>query len=213
MPDLFGKIAQEWAVITAAPVAFTVVISAACLIVWLAIKWSYQSVLDGKNAEIALLRRQKDDYKDKLSGASPDEAKAKIDDLERRLLLVEPRRLTTEQREAIVRVLSASATPSRVVDVAHDVSCSDGGRYGGEIASTIRRAPGWMIREPAVMGRGIKSPKGLAVVTPDPRNPAEAARLLIRAFSEAGVDFDVLAAPSGRSLMLPDVMVTTLVVG
>ena len=127
MPDLFGRIAQEWPVIAAAPVTFVGVVSAAALIIWLALKWSYKSVLDGKNgeiaskaSEIALLQRQRDDYKDKLSGASPDEAKAKIDDLERRLVLLEPRRLATEQRDAIQcrwrtmwRVPTAMLTPLR----------------------------------------------------------------------------------------------------
>lgn len=217
MPDLFGRIAQEWPVIAAAPVTFVGAVSAAALIIWLALKWSYQSVLDGKNgeiaskaSEIALLQRQRDDYRDKLSGASPDEAKAKIDDLERRLLLLEPRRLATEQREAISRVLGTFAGPPSVVQVAYDVACPDCNGYAAEIGGAISRVPGWTIGHPAIMGPGAKSPRGVAVLVSDPQNPGQTANLLIRAFSEAGIEFETLAA-RGRALGEPSVLVTARV--
>jgi hypothetical protein len=45
----------------------------------------YSIRLANKDGEISLLTRQRDDYKDKLGGASPDQAKAKIDTLEKRI--------------------------------------------------------------------------------------------------------------------------------
>src|SRR5258708_36334735 len=85
-------------------------------VVWWLMNWRYGGVIAGrdgiitnKDSEIALLRGQRDDYKDKLSGATPDQAKNRINDLERQLNAlakkVEPRSLTADQH----RLLSDNA--------------------------------------------------------------------------------------------------------
>ena len=96
MLDWLAKIAQEWPVIGAAPWSFaSAVFVMACIIVpvvWFAINWSYRSVISSRDGEINLLERQRDDYKDKLGGASPDEARARIDRLETQVKALAPRR-------------------------------------------------------------------------------------------------------------------------
>jgi hypothetical protein len=86
MPDWIAKIVQEWPMIQAAPWSFAaavfVMICIIVPVVWLLINWSYSSVIKHKSGEISLLERQRDDYKDKLGGASPNEAKERIDSLE-----------------------------------------------------------------------------------------------------------------------------------
>ena len=47
--------------------------------VWVAFSWAYGGVLASKNGQIELQDRQLADYPDKLTGATPEEAKAKID--------------------------------------------------------------------------------------------------------------------------------------
>ena len=58
--------------------------------VWTTLDWADSARLKNKDEEIGLLVRQRDEYKDKLGGASPDQAKARIDALEARLKRVEP---------------------------------------------------------------------------------------------------------------------------
>jgi hypothetical protein len=82
MPDLI-KLLEQWAVVTAAPIPFAVAVAIAAGLIWLAVGWSYSAVLSSKNAQIELQDRQLADYKQKLDGATPDQARAKIEALER----------------------------------------------------------------------------------------------------------------------------------
>jgi hypothetical protein len=50
--------------------------------VWWVMDWRYGGVLASKSGQIELQDRQLADYRDKLKGATPEEAKAKIDALE-----------------------------------------------------------------------------------------------------------------------------------
>jgi hypothetical protein len=87
MPDLV-KLLEQWAVVTAAPIPFAIAVVVAGGLIWLAVGWSYSGVLASKNAQIELQDRQLADYKQKLDGASPDQAKAKIEALEKTIRLM-----------------------------------------------------------------------------------------------------------------------------
>jgi hypothetical protein len=69
--------------IWANPKTFALVIAVIIAIVWLIANYSYSTVLSNKNSQIELQDRQLADYKQKLDGATPDQAKAKIEGLER----------------------------------------------------------------------------------------------------------------------------------
>src|SRR5438105_854776 len=72
----------EFRMIAEAPVSFAVVVLAAVLIAWWALDWRYSAVISNRDSQITLATAQRDDYRDKLKGATPEEAKAKIDALE-----------------------------------------------------------------------------------------------------------------------------------
>jgi hypothetical protein len=80
MPDWIVTLLEQWAVVTAAPIPFAIAIVGAAAVIWLAIGWSYRDILS-KNAQIEL--QDLSAHLDKLKGATSEEAKAKIDDLER----------------------------------------------------------------------------------------------------------------------------------
>ena len=111
-----------------APASTIVVALGILVVVWVAMDWRYAGVIasrDGiiasREAEIKLLATERDDYKDKLGGASPDQAKLRIDALEkaneslstrlsaisRRVKPVYP--LEDEEKERLVRVLAEVA--------------------------------------------------------------------------------------------------------
>lgn len=64
---------------------FAVIIVTIIVGVWLVLAFSYSSLLASKNGQIELLDRQLADYREKLKGATPAEAKAKIDALEEKV--------------------------------------------------------------------------------------------------------------------------------
>jgi hypothetical protein len=87
MPDLV-KLLEQWAVVTAAPIPFAIAVVVTGGLIWFAVGWSYSSVLSGKTAQIELQDRQLADYRDKLKGATPEEAKAKIEALENTVRMI-----------------------------------------------------------------------------------------------------------------------------
>jgi hypothetical protein len=63
---------------------FLSVLIVACAI-WIAVNRIYRTVIRSKNAQIEALQREISGYKEKLAGASPDQAAAKISELERQV--------------------------------------------------------------------------------------------------------------------------------
>jgi hypothetical protein len=81
MIELFEKyVLGQWRLVLSDPIPFIMSIVVVAIVLWFVFDWGY-------GREISLLKQQLADYKDKLNGATPDQAKAKIADLERRVNL------------------------------------------------------------------------------------------------------------------------------
>jgi hypothetical protein len=78
MDQIFTKLAEQAAVIKAAPYPFILAVLIAAGAIWVAFNWAYGSILSNKNAQIELLQGRIADYQDKLKGASPDQAADEI---------------------------------------------------------------------------------------------------------------------------------------
>jgi hypothetical protein len=83
--DVLGELQKEWGVISGAPWLFAGAVSLAGLGIWGFLTLIHAATVTGKNATIESLTTQNAAYKDKLNGASPEQAKSKIDELEARL--------------------------------------------------------------------------------------------------------------------------------
>jgi hypothetical protein len=80
--EQFSKyVLGEIGVIAGAPAIFLIAILVVGSIIWWAMDWRYSGVIANRDAEISSLRTQRDEYKNKSGGASPDEVKAKLDEL------------------------------------------------------------------------------------------------------------------------------------
>ena len=95
---------QQWAAFWRAPFIMLPLILVAVVVTWQVIEAVHGTEIAGKDATIEALREEVTSYKNKLSGASPDqakaqidEAKAKIDGLEARLVKLEPRTLSAKR--------------------------------------------------------------------------------------------------------------------
>jgi hypothetical protein len=82
MPQWMQDLTAGWPMIRANLPTFFVIVVLIAGAVWIVVNWSYSGVLASKNSQIELQDRQLADYRDKLKGATPEEAKAKIDALE-----------------------------------------------------------------------------------------------------------------------------------
>jgi hypothetical protein len=90
------------------PFAIALIVLSTC--VFFAVDWRYKGVVDAKSATIEQLTAEVGEYKSKLSGASPDEAKAKIERLEQTLKLAIGSRWEPLANDQSNRLLSAIST-------------------------------------------------------------------------------------------------------
>jgi hypothetical protein len=75
MDQIIKYVLSEIRVISEAPVAFSACLLVLAGVIWWAVNWRYSGVIDSKDGIIAL-------YKERLNGATPDQARAKIEGLE-----------------------------------------------------------------------------------------------------------------------------------
>ena len=124
--------------LTQVGVPFVIAVFLASGIIWGVLKWGY-------GREMSLLEQ----YKDKLSGVSPDEAKALINNLEQQLTnlkdKVEPRRLTEEQRRLIIENAALPEGTTYRISIQNELG-SDTPEYAGDFDNAFRQTPGWQVR-------------------------------------------------------------------
>jgi len=201
MEQFIKYVLGEIRVIAGAPLSFAVAIFVVGGAIWWLLDWKYAAIIsqrDGvisnKDAELSLIKGQRDEYKDKLSGATPDQAKARIDALEARLAAVEPRRLNTEQRAALIARLSLPPGTVPTIAIAAEAT-SDSPQLAADLAATFKSAGSWNVIEATVMGIGNRPPSGIGINLPDPNNPPMEATIIMNAFRVAKIAFDLRQAP------------------
>jgi len=85
MPEWFYGVAQEWSIISAAPISFAIALVVVIVVVWAILHWFYRRALSSKDSQIEVLRSRLVDYRNVLQGASPREAGYKIAQLKGKL--------------------------------------------------------------------------------------------------------------------------------
>jgi hypothetical protein len=133
--DFVSKFLDQVAVIWSAPRPFFLALAVLGGAIWLALIWRYEGVIANRDSEIKLVTAQRDDYQAKLGGATPDQAKAKIEALERTVHLVvgskwEP--LTKDETELLASNLSK--IPPKFLNVFYE------NELGKDLAQTIMEA-------------------------------------------------------------------------
>jgi hypothetical protein len=125
--------------------------------------WRYGGVIANRDSTISLVASQRDDYKPKLGGASPDQAKARIDALEKRLALLEPRHLTDADKSALLKIPRA-----RKVSIVFQTGDSDTADLSNEISNFLKSS-GYSLEGPiGMMMFGPQgSPRGVNINTND----------------------------------------------
>ncbi len=190
MPDWLVKLLEQWAVVTAAPIPFAIAVVIVGAVIWFAIGWSYSGVLNSKNAQIELQDRQLADYRDKLGGATPTEAKARIDALEKRLASIEPRRLSDAQRSTLIANLRLASGTSYSIAIVSEAS-GDSPQFAADLSGAFRAAGNWRISEPSVMGLGNRPPLGIALQFANLNQTPPEATIVMNALRLSNIKFDV----------------------
>jgi hypothetical protein len=161
MPPWILDLFAGWPMIMANLPSFFAVLAFMIGAVWLVVNWAYRSVLASKNGQIELQDRQLADYREKLKGATPEEAKAKIDALEEKVRNAIGDRwkvLTTDETARFVA--SIAALPHRRIQVMY--SNYLGRDLAKNFADAFERA-GWTdvaFSEGGGLGYGLSTGRG-----------------------------------------------------
>jgi hypothetical protein len=206
LPQWVQNLFAGWLMIRANLPLFFVILVLMFAAAWWLINWRYGAIIENKDSEITLLKGQRDDYKDKLHGATPDQAKARIDDLEQKLNLlakqVAQRSLTPEQRDIMVRVARIPKGTAEV-SVFHEGGCIDCPGYSADLEQVLRDA-GWNVGTGVVEGPGRRPALGPGLLVRDSKNLDSIETKLKDSFEAAKIQFDIMEGPlmSRYSLLL-----------
>jgi hypothetical protein len=162
---------------------------------WLLMNFSYSTILANKNSQIELQDRQIAEYKSKLGGATPDQAKARIDDLEKRLtqlaIRVEPRFLTPEQRGTVFKIAAVPPGSQNAITMVHEGGCVDCPGYAADFEEVLRSA-GWSVGNGVVTGPARRPLLGLALRVSNVQNLTPQESSLKAALEAAKISFNLM---------------------
>ncbi len=194
-----------------APASAIAIILGVFSVVWIAMDWRYAGIIanrDGiiasREAAINLIATQRDDYKDKLGGASPDQAKSRMDALEKanatlsaRLSVISKRLkpvypLEDEEKDRLIQLLSEVPKNSRFhVDIFWpQLNGNPGNAY---VIAKLFSSAQWDVtvkRADSISGHGLVFAFNPNAAVDDSKRPPEA-RKLMELFSRAKVDWAI----------------------
>jgi hypothetical protein len=223
VPGPLETIQKEWPVIRGAPWSLLILGGVLVVATWGFFKLIHDAEISGKDATIESQKTEIGAYKDKLSGATPDQAKKQLDDakaeiensnkrvadLEMRLTRVEPRGLKDKERIAITTSLESIGVAAGNIIIAHEMSCTDCAQYATDFGDVLKGAH-WGFVPSGVIADARASPKGLAIITPDTSNPLPEAKALADALTAAKMPFDMAQSrgPSMQNLPSVELLIT-----
>jgi hypothetical protein len=201
-----------WPMIKANLPTFAVILVLMVGAVWIVVNWSYSTILASKTGQIELQDRQLADYREKLQGATPDQAKARIDNLEARLRRMEqagPRSLTAEQRQAITQNARVPVGTRYALTITSEGGCPDCPVYAAAFERALRDA-GWGVQNGMVMGPAQRPVRGIGLMVPDPANLSVEAATLQRALRASQIDVELMQHPGPPMPGMPpiDLLIT-----
>jgi hypothetical protein len=195
MESIIKYVVGELSTIVHAPGVFVTAVLALGAAVWWAMDWRYAGVIANRDSEISSLRTQRDEYKEKLQGATPSEAKARIDSLEAQVAALAPRRLTNDQRARLAASLKLPSGMTYTIALIAEAS-GDSPQFEADLSASFRDAGGWSLIEPTVMGIGSRPPLGLAIQLPDPTKPSPATAIVMNAFHSISLKYAIQPIPT-----------------
>ena len=194
------ELAKEWALILQAPwIAIGAALAVAGL-VWRVVSWSYAGRLANAESELRLKNTQLDDYREKLKGATPEEAKARIEALAADVTYLRKHALPRILSESQLRDIATAASAAGFSTIA--ILYKELGFDTARLAEVLRGAfdaGGWGgITAPLSTGMMRYPGTGaLAVLVRDVNARSRPEQAVIDGFTRSGLEFEVLPMTPG----------------
>jgi hypothetical protein len=204
--DFIDRIAAEWLVISGAPFSFLAAIAVIAIVIFAFMNWWHGGTITTLEQRLKLKEDQLEDYKNKLDGRTPDEAKARLDALETRLSNIEPRRLNDTQINELS--LAVSKIKGQIA-IAHDMAAPESRHLAGALVRAFGNG-GWKVETPQVAGISNAPSGGIALRVPDRANLSEAQDAVLGALKAIGLQVEVQqGAPKPHGFADTELLVTT----
>jgi hypothetical protein len=207
MSTWWDRLRQEASALASAPALVAAALLVGIALVWLVLHWTYGKILSDKDNHIMLLERSVADYRDAVDGATPEDARQRIEALRKEAaslrLRLQPRRLTPAQRQAIVDQsrLPGGAQP-RAITVAHEEPCGDCAALAADFAVALGAERTWTVITRTVTDVAERPRTGLAIRVSDPLRPPPDAVVLRQALRSAGLNFLTVGNGAGPEVQL-----------
>jgi hypothetical protein len=215
-------LANEGRVIREAPGSFTIACVSALLISWFVVSQLYSlrsknkdSLIETRDATIKYDEALLANYREKLKGASPEEAAGQIQKLNQEISSLKRemadvskkqrsqeladvdknkrsqsgRRLSDEEKRKFANAARLFKNVSPVIEIAYDGNCIDCNRYSTDFVDLLSNIPGWRVSGNGMMV-GIRAPSnGILVRVENKRNLSAAARAIIGSLNTASIQY------------------------
>ena len=210
--DILDWLGGQFAVIAQAPLVYIATIAAVAFVIWRIVEWHFKTRLENSASTVDLLNERLQDYKEKLSGATPDEARARMDALEARIEALGPRRISRDQQHKMIPHLDPFKGSGIVISV--DGVSPDAAGLSAGMKAAFGMA-GWHITNPTIIGIGSSPKSGIGLTVEDKSNLTAMQQAIVSAFRAANIEFDIkqgsLAGLShpGRPPAAAEIILTT----
>ena len=182
------------------PIPFWLVVGIVAICIWKYFDHRYSDMLIEKDSLLRDRSAKLDDYKEKLNGATPEDARARLDALEQKIAdvaaAVAPRTLSDDQCERMVAVLEGQH--GHHVTITQELG--DAGRVN--LVMSIEKAfsaARWTTATRMMMRISNALSSGIGVIVPDQNNLTEPQRAIIKAFKIAEIEFDIQTGDTGNN--------------
>lgn len=190
MKDILDLIKDNFAAVLQAPLAFVVCVTVAGFIIYRIVGSLKAQEIGDLTSRLNLRVDEVSDYKRKLEGKTPDEAKAALDDLHNRLAKLEP--VTISDPQATALAAAAKASPGEVIIVL-DLNAARMKTMQTRLSGAFTAA-GWRVSSPGALGL-TPQPAAVVVRIPDPRVMTASQHAACDALKAAGLEFHLAGGP------------------
>lgn len=185
----------EWGVIVDAPISIIIIATFTIVAAYKVFDFLHKAKVDTIERELSLSKATVDEFKRKTDVDSPDDAKHKIDALERKITEIEvsvkkmePMRLSQQQKSAMISALSIAA--GNKVSIAKDGASPDAAKLSADLVDAFKRG-GWSVSTPMVLGLGNPPPSGIEIGFSQLESRSVAEQAIINAFESANISYDL----------------------
>lgn len=207
--DLVAYLKGEWLVISQAPVTFLTGALVIGALSYAFVRHQFSDRLASLGERLRLKDDRLKEYADKLSGASPDEARRMIASLEKRLDALEPRSLTPEQLDRLRQTISKTVGSVQIVK---DMASADATKMQAQLEAIFRQSR-WEVSSGMVIGVGNPPKCGIAISAAMDDPSAEDASTILAAFDAAGIDYEHRQPPPpppNSAKPIPEILLTNV---